>query len=161
MTLGEWLREYRQRRRRNLGTDSAFEKHMRILFQVSRYVKLQGWKMADLETELEALRGQAIPEPMPPRVRVVADARVPKRPIVALSEARQPSDGRSWREAPSWQNEESDFDINGPICPDCGEALPSWRKCGRCGLCGPRHRRKMARERKRRERRRQREKMLP
>ena len=141
-TLQEWLDGYRQRRRPEYDSDDDFERHMRVLFGASGYVKLRGWKLADLDAALKAVRGQPIPEPDPPEAHEEQSAPPPgppARPVVAPPMA-----------AP-------DFDIDGAVCPDCHKTLPPGRKCGRCADCQARHRRRMTRERMRRQRQRDRQ----
>lgn len=63
-SLREWLQGHWQRRRAELGSDEAFEWHMRMLFRASRYVKFRHWQRADLEAALAAVRDQPVPRPV-------------------------------------------------------------------------------------------------
>ncbi len=140
-TLTDWLAGYRRRRRPEYDTDAEFEFHMRVLFRHSRYTAYRGWKLADLEAALEAVRGQ--PEPIPAAKRQQSPNAVATLLPVELPAAPQ-------RTAPS-------LDINRALCSDCSKALPPGRRCGRCAVCGPRHERQQARDRKRRQRTRNRQ----
>ena len=62
-TLAEWERMYRQLRRRQCGTEQAFQKRTRVLFKVSGFVRLKGWKREDLEAELTAVQDEPVPDP--------------------------------------------------------------------------------------------------
>ncbi len=133
-TIEQWLDGYRQRRRPGYKTDDEFEQHMRVLFRVSGYVKLRGWKREDLDVMLEAVRGQPVPEPEPPRPR--EEQADPRHEALELPQVPAPGP-----EATAWPTTPARAPRRSPkvkYCtePGCRRRLPDYRT--RAGLC-PHH----------------------
>ena len=61
-TILDWVREYRQLRRRNLPTEETFQKRQRVLFRISGYVKWRGWTREQLEEALAIVATESVPK---------------------------------------------------------------------------------------------------
>ena len=137
-TILDWIREYRQLRRRDLPSEEALQKYQRVLFRVSGYVKWRGWTREQLEEALGIVATEPLPKPLKtkpkvPKVkRAATTARrgygspwlgigVRKESLLALESA--PIFGIRKQKIPRVH------------CKDCGRLLPAGRRCGRCDVC--------------------------
>ncbi len=148
-SLEDWLAGYRQRRRAEYQTDADFERHVRVLFCVSGYVKRRGWKLEDLDAALKAVRGQPVPsipkgptlEPLPESTASRRAADTPLPPVPKPRPARAIGTDKSLPRAKYCTE------------PGCRRRLPDYRT--RAGLCPHHqqiHRRATWRNQKRRQR---------
>ena len=128
----EWVRSYRRRRRRQLGSEEAFQRHVRILWRHSGYVRHKGWKVDELTAALGQVKDEPVPEARPGQVEGGTAASAKRRSTQAMPQ-RAIGTGRR--------------------CIDCGEALPADRqRKGRCERCRECRARGTARRRMRRHR---------
>ena len=130
-TILEWVRAHRRRRRKQLGSEEAFRRHLRILLRMSAFTRHRGWKSADLEDALEVVEAEPIDEPVPDG-QASGDAEGDRRDPPDRC-ARSPGSGRQ--------------------CIDCASLLPAGRRRrGRCESCRQKRARETARHRMRRRR---------
>ena len=137
----DWVRSYRQRRRKELGSEETFPQHVRRLWAVSGFAKHRRWTTEALEQALVQVADEPVPEP-PTTVKPAPTIRT-IRPIARkrLRSSPRPLTPRPVQPLPDQAT-----------CKDCGPVLPGWRRCGRCEPCRLKRARITARERKRRQR---------
>ena len=128
----EWVRRYRQRRRRQLGSEEAFRRHVRIVWKHSGFVKQKGWKPEQLAAALDQVEGES-----------TAGSKRDPAGEVAADDHDEPQASESAPLAPG----------PGRRCIGCGAHLPADRqRTGRCQPCRQRRQRETARDRKRHQR---------
>ena len=135
-TVLDWVREYRQLRRRDLPSEEAFQKRQWILFRVSGYVKWRGWTREQLEEALAIVASEPVPKPV----------KIKPIPLRATKPSKNGGMGTPGRGV-GWDKESLIALKTAPIlstrkpkvprirCKDCGKLLPEGRRCGRCDRC--------------------------
>ena len=60
-TILDWVRQYHQRRRKQLGSEDTFQRHVRCVFRFSGFVKHRGWQLATWKRHLRSRRTSPSP----------------------------------------------------------------------------------------------------
>ena len=136
VTVQDWVREYRQLRRRDLLSEEAFHKRQRVLFRVSSYVKWRGWTGNELEEALAVVATEPVPELLKTKqkaVRTTKPARHRGMGNPGRGVGRDKESLTALETAPI-------LGIRKPKvirvhCKDCGKLLPPGRRCGCCDWC--------------------------